>query len=361
MGNHARFSPSAAHRWIECPSSMVLSKDIIDKGNSAASEGTLAHAVAEAYLRDSFEPDLTGLVGVTQEMIDGAEMYADHLKTLQGLLLIETRVQIVPISTQCWGTSDAIKQSLNELHIIDYKFGRIDVQPKDNIQLALYAIGALGLGYNIFDPPDVYFHIIQPRSGGVKTHKTTMVFLKNVIKRAKRAIGYIEKENTSKLSVGSHCRYCPVAKNCEKYTDSVLTIVSDEFENLDKPSVLSKALDNRDLVSQWLKMVDRSALEVLESGEEIEGYKLVSGRGKRVWTNEEQARIVISDMTINPFVERLKSPPALEKEMGKSKFHDSPISSFVEVSKGKLVVAPIDDKREAVKPLDEFKIEEDII
>ena len=50
--SHALLAPSSAHRWIECPGSVVLSKDIPETTSEYAEEGTFAHAVAAHCLNN---------------------------------------------------------------------------------------------------------------------------------------------------------------------------------------------------------------------------------------------------------------------------------------------------------------------
>ena len=54
MAAHALLSPSAAERWINCPASVFLNKDIPDEGSVYADEGTAAHTVMELAGRDYF-------------------------------------------------------------------------------------------------------------------------------------------------------------------------------------------------------------------------------------------------------------------------------------------------------------------
>ena len=41
-----------------------------------------------------------------------------------------------------WGTSDIVIEHGNHLTVIDFKYGRWPVQPKNNKQLMIYALGA---------------------------------------------------------------------------------------------------------------------------------------------------------------------------------------------------------------------------
>src|SRR6516164_9616010 len=51
-GIHSFLSFSSRERWRACPGSVRLSKGLPDKGSPFAAEGTVAHAVKEAVMRD---------------------------------------------------------------------------------------------------------------------------------------------------------------------------------------------------------------------------------------------------------------------------------------------------------------------
>ena len=56
MAKHALLSPSAAHRWCNCPGSVALTKDLPNASSPYAEEGTRAHRLAElalAYWREA--------------------------------------------------------------------------------------------------------------------------------------------------------------------------------------------------------------------------------------------------------------------------------------------------------------------
>ena len=54
MAAHALLSPSAAERWINCPASVYISRDILDEGSVYADEGTAAHTLMELAGKDYF-------------------------------------------------------------------------------------------------------------------------------------------------------------------------------------------------------------------------------------------------------------------------------------------------------------------
>src|SRR5690606_6156447 len=58
LSGHARFSPSASHRWLNCPGSIMfceqLPPELHEQDNFFADEGTAAHFVLEKCLTRDF-------------------------------------------------------------------------------------------------------------------------------------------------------------------------------------------------------------------------------------------------------------------------------------------------------------------
>src|SRR5438093_12672015 len=105
--SHALLSPSSAARWLRCPGSVELCKGVAGKGSEYASEGTRAHELAAAILRDvqyeDYDTDMLGYVEVYTNAI--RESVADT-----GTLLIEQSVDISTWTGEAGakGTADAI-------------------------------------------------------------------------------------------------------------------------------------------------------------------------------------------------------------------------------------------------------------
>ena len=51
MAGHARYSPSAAYRRLQCPPSLGLEEQFTDEESEYAAEGTAGHALAEHLLK----------------------------------------------------------------------------------------------------------------------------------------------------------------------------------------------------------------------------------------------------------------------------------------------------------------------
>jgi len=111
----------------------------------SAVEGTAAHAVMEALLRNKPVP-----ADATQEMIDGAMLVVDAVKfTLDKYpgtwLWVEQPVQIPRVHPLNWGTPDVVlwNEEARMLVVLDYKFGHDIVEVFENWQLVDYTAGVL--------------------------------------------------------------------------------------------------------------------------------------------------------------------------------------------------------------------------
>ncbi|MEY8427858.1 DUF2800 domain-containing protein [Lachnospiraceae bacterium 46-15] len=51
MGAHARFSPSASKRYLNCPPALRLEEQFADEESVYAAEGTAGHAMAEHLVK----------------------------------------------------------------------------------------------------------------------------------------------------------------------------------------------------------------------------------------------------------------------------------------------------------------------
>lgn len=152
---HARLSPSAAARWMNCPGSVALSDGIKDSGSDFAAEGTAAHEMAERILEGATGTDLIGMkaengIMFTAEMLTDVLRYVDLVRDLvastDGKLLVEQKLSIGHLTGEAdaKGTSDCVILAGDELIVGDLKFGRgVQVDAEDNYQLMIYALAAL--------------------------------------------------------------------------------------------------------------------------------------------------------------------------------------------------------------------------
>lgn len=368
--DHALLSASSAHRWLACPPSAVANEAYPDQDTEFTREGTLAHEVAELVARVKVlgEPPAEGdkPEGVTQEMIECAEGYADYiqeqLKSDDAVVLLEQRVDYSPWAPEGFGTCDCILIQGDTLTIIDYKYGQgVPVSAKNNSQTKYYALGALndfGIAYDI---KKVEMHIYQPRLNNVSDDSTTV---EELMKWGKQNKPIAERafKGKGKYNPGEHCRFCQHAGRCRALTKTCTEYVETHSLRVGVPVLapyeVADVLRMEPLISLWLKRVKEQAFTSLMNGEEVPGYKLVEGKlGNRKWTNEQDIFKALTEAgyTADEITEtKLLSPSAMDKALGKKKAAEL-LEGFIERAPGQPTVVPETDKRPAYDRLAEAR------
>lgn len=379
---HAKYSPSAAHRWMECPASIGLSEQAPDQPESRyAREGTDAHFCLEQLLRNlkaplQTESDLTKKFG--KQMVSDAAQAAKFLleKMPKGSeLLVETKVDLSFISKDMSGTVDvAFVELFNVLHIVDFKYGAgIAVEPDENPQLIAYALGIAHQYHYNFEI--VKIGIYQPRAehpgGPYREWTTTPYVLEQWAVKFKDAIDRTILPNPEFVS-GEHCRFCPAAVVCPEISTVAIKKARIAFDApsgaLALPDVkssvaiehLPQILNAAVKIEKWIDQVRTHAYQLAESGIPINGWKLVAKRSTRKWTEivkTEKAAVKLfgPEALTEP---ELKSPAQLEKLIDKKDLKAEKKRAFIDdrvsnVSSGTTLVSD-DDPRESVHHADQF-------
>jgi hypothetical protein len=353
--SHAKYAPSAAHRWLECPGSVALCAQLPPAPDSVyAAEGTFAHAlaawclqrgknaseinVAEAMLlaragADEGEPEMQQFP-VTQEMRVAIQLYLNYVRDLQvcygGTLCVEIRAIVVDLL--CKGTADAAVVAAPVLHVVDFKYGAGHlVEAEDNPQLLLYAYGL-----RLAATSTVVLHIVQPRrldshGGAVRTTTISAADLAIFGHSVVQHVNAIEDGVRTELIPGTHCRWCPAAARCPRLQESANTAVAEVFRKnaeVAKPPALSelsaeelgKALDLRERIVAYLDRVEAHAREEAHKGTKIPGWKLVEVQGHRKWRDEGVAAEALTKFGVDPYAPReLLSPAQAEAKLGRAK------------------------------------------
>ena len=193
MTKHALYSPSSAHRWLQCPASVRYNST--GTTNKAAAIGTLLHLVTEQELNN-----LTTSEALTPKYRKLVTKAIEQFKSLEASLIsTETTLKY---NDQLFGTTDFLAEKDGSLVVGDFKFGQGKVSPEDNPQLLIYAYMALEL-YPQYK--DVSLVIIQPTiNKEPQIHQTTA-------KEIQKWFDNNVKEvfNKDYYSLGKHCKYCP--------------------------------------------------------------------------------------------------------------------------------------------------------
>lgn len=312
MSDHAPFAPSGLARVVACAGSynlirvaratgMALDEDDTD----ASREGTAAHWVASELLQNGVIASVGDLapngVAVTDEMIDGAYVYADAVKPYMQDCRIEKHIECMVIHRDCHGTPDfTYGPTMGTLFISDYKFGHRYVSPERNWQLIAYALGTMP---EYLPTMRVILQIVQPRS----YHRSGQVRTWEIDGEALRLYGVelhaaccAAEQLDAVCTAGRHCYGCPVRHICE----SALSLEQDALAltgtciPLDA-SLHAKAVRLRQVrqAADHLKQMESGLAEDLSAairrGDNVQGWTLQSSAGREKWTKPVEEVIAL--------------------------------------------------------------------
>jgi len=209
MSDHAKFAPSSASRWLECPYSAIASATLPNSDSDASREGTRVHALIESALLGNPKHD-----GEPEEVLFGIDLVLDFVKKLRGPEYVKAETRVT-LSSDIWGTVDVLQTSPVIATILDYKNGAMDISAYQNKQLLTYAAAVL----EQYGPSKHYrLVIVQPNSrtsGDQSDVKQWIATLEEVeahrelvLEAVKRGLG------GEGPKPGSHCRYCSAFGVC---------------------------------------------------------------------------------------------------------------------------------------------------
>lgn len=389
---HALLSPSSAARWIHCPASVQLTKDIPPTTSPHAEAGRLAHAIAELKARKKFvEPMSSRAFNARLKKLKTAPSYApemegytdtyvdvltEHAMSFDSKPLTALEVSVPvgaftgeakPDGSPATGTADCIQIGGGVLWVTDYKNGSgHPVSAQDNPQMKLYALGALE-AYRIFYADGiktVRMTIVQPALDSVTDWETTPEELRAwareiVAPAAQKAIA-----GTCEPTPGSWCEshFCPIKNTCRVRSEKYLALEAfGKALPAGKPDAAPPTLSDAEVgdvltrakgLSSWVKQLEDYALQACLAGKDIPGWKAVEGRSTRAFSDPDAAYAALMN---NGYPREViydqvpKSLSQLEKLLGKKTFADL-LGGQVVKPAGKPTLADMSDKRPPYNP-----------
>lgn len=368
---HARLSPSAAPRWINCPGSIRLSDQMPPAPSSEyADEGTAAHSLAELKLRAEAGEITTRKYAAelkkaragqyySGEMDEATDFYRgivlEHLAAAgpDGELLIEQRLDLDAWAPGSFGTSDAVIIGNGVLEVLDLKYGQgIKVSAVQNPQLRLYALGAADLFEDLYDFEAVRMTIIQPRLDHVSTDLITLRSLRDWGRTTVQPAAAEAAGSDAHTEAGDWCRWCPAKAVCRARAEKQLELAAYDFRQPDllAPEEIGEILQRADELQRWTSDVQAYALQQAMAGEHFDGWKLVEGRSVRKYADDLKVAEALQAAGYPEaalYERKLYGITAMEKVVGKKKLGEI-LGDLIVKPVGKPVLVPETDKREAI-------------
>jgi hypothetical protein len=367
---HARYAPSAAHRWLVCHGSVAASEGVPEARSSYAEEGTECHEAAAAILDgmsfDKATHDLTEQqVWIVEEYTNYVFGLIEKLESKFGRIKVWIESQVKSNEEPDYaGTADTIILAGRTLGLVDLKagFNPVELRTEDgnpNPQLASYAVQALDT-HSLWDDVDsVRLTIVQPRVF-IKP-QTLVVTIKELNEFYNYALGEIRTIGAGDLTrvAGSHCKYCPAKGRCptlRAYAVEKAKIVFDgetPHPRNYEPEDLIEVLNEAEAIAAHVEGIRQHVRRELEKGRLTGmGWKLVPKRAVSKWKDHaswDTVRRAFEGFTIDT-VYRLtpRTPNQIQRAIKDNKIMLDLTDLYVKESSGP-TLAREDDPREEMK------------
>lgn len=407
---HARYSASAAHRWLRCPGSVALADGVPRVESEYALDGTEAHEVLNFALENGYKHAAEAMVMCGKQQTYRKDNYEERRDSIQSVLdyvydlvasygeagctvFFETEFKF-PLSFEedCGGTSDICIyiHDLNILYVIDFKHGAgVAVEVEENEQCMIYGVGAADeLGKRGYTIDTIVLVVAQPRAfhlkGPIRTWVMPSRMAGDFTTRVEDAIMACKKPDAPLIpDPNVQCKFCPASPVCPAYEQSAMRVVMPTFNTIKDvnqytlPEPRSLSVDRiayikqaKDALINWLNDVDDYAKELAMSGTQVPGFKLVYARSQRRYEGDPHvvadALISLTGKTLDDVMPRkligIGDGEAMVVEAYRRGAEKGQIRKAVELGKkafamlttkdtsGNLVMVSENDKRPAVNP-----------
>ena len=369
MKKHSIFSPSAAHRILNCPPSLKLCEKEPEQTSIYADEGTSAHALC-AYLVEkaigikSKDPT-KDLTYYNSEMQSCAEGYASFVMEEYGKaklecpdaqIFIEQHVDISRWVPGCGGTADCIILSDGTVEVIDYKHGLgqlVEATSEEfggNPQLMCYCLGVLEMFDGIYDVDTVKMVIYQPRRENTCKHTMSKDELLTWADEVLAPTAKLALSGEGEFKAGEHCKFCKVKATCRKRAEFNLKAAQYDFKMPDllEDYEIDTILLLKDHLTEWANDIKEYALNQALQGKDYEHFKVVEGRSNRKYTNEDEVAKTVAKAGYDPYEKKILGITAMTSLLGKKKFEEL-LEGLIIKPEGKPTLVSKSDKRPAIK------------
>lgn len=375
---HALLSASGASRWINCTPSARLEDEYGEKSTSEfAREGTLAHEIAELYLKldvlgeiddEDFKEFISEKMAddkFNDEMLDMVPIYVDYCadeykaastESKLAVIEIEQKLDLTEFVPESFGTADCIIIKDDVMEVIDLKYGRgIPVYAQFNKQLMLYGLGALRKYDAIYDITSIKLTIVQPRLNNISTWLISVEDLLKWAETELKPAAELAFNGKGEFKSGEWCRFCSIKNKCRAFSNEQLEVAKHDFcdPNILTDEEISEILKKAPLLVEWANSVRVYAeQQAIDNNKVWPGFKLVHSNTKRKW--DEETKVANAIYAAFPEADeediydmKLKSISKIEEKFGK-KIVQERLKDVIIKPEGSPTLVSINDKRPAI-------------
>lgn len=347
MSDHSFIGPSGASRWIACPLSAYLHRQMGEvRSGQAAIKGSVFHKGLELALTGEAEPwELIGErleVGrdpntraiirdeFTSDMADQVEelmaWVRENIHPEAGFA-VERRLAAPHVHPEMFGTVDILAILDEHMWVVDGKNGRTEVEigteKAPNAQLALYAFMA-----DLTDIKHVTLAVYQPNTPG-PAFKVLELPAKAILNWVEREVipalaeyDAIQETGSGEPREGPHCVWSPSKMLCPAMQSRMAKLkeimMNPEYQFTDAELVYW--LDWAPAIRHLLGQFEDEALARLSTGAELKSpelgkYQVGRSTRHRVWKPGAE-KTLFEKYGKAIYSTTLKTPAALQKELG---------------------------------------------
>ena len=361
---HSPLGASGAERWMNCPGSVTLLKEL-DLPESDEPDyrqlGTHAHALAAECLEtntDAWEHagQLIEGIEVSVETCNAVQVFLDECRSIiptdgtPYTVFIEKGFTS-PVHPLFYGTTDFAVVCGKRVSVRDYKHGEgIAVDVEENPQVRYYGYGII---QDLGEVEEIDYAIVQPRGfhpdGVIRRWGESAASLRSWVSET-LVPAMLLTEQDHGLSAGDWCRFCPAKLVCPLLTDLFKAAC------LADPKQVVTLRDEQVFLNYnyikgvkfYIKALEDHTFNRLNAGADGTGVvKLVNKKADRVWKPEASV-LFKSRFGDDAFTKpELKSPAQMSEISPVAK---ELVKEYAFTPESGLTVAPWSDKRGAVAP-----------
>lgn len=377
---HALLSASGAKRWLACTPSARLEAELPESTSVFAEEGSLAHELAEAYLRKALGKIKASEFNKLLKPIYAHKLYSKDMDDYVGIYVDEVIRRLNEARAECsedaevfveqrldfskwvpegFGTGDAIIIAGGIIEVVDLKYGKgVPVSAEDNPQMRLYGLGAYDEYDCLYDIQTVRTTIVQPRLDSISTEELSASDLVKWAEDEVKPRADLAFEGKGEFCAGDHCGFCKIKATCRARAEANLAL--EAYVDRSGPELTSEEIGEilfrADELQKWAKDVQAFALDQAEKhGIRYPGWKLVEGRSNRTYVDKDAvaAALLAAQIEEDTIYEKsLLGITALEKAIGKGKVKELLEEAALIIKPvGKPTLAPLADKRPELNSL----------